>query len=156
LLQRRAIPWPWQRTKSNRDIDLGGGRFVPPEDLLEGHFRRIAQPAPPSRTPAQGQSAGHEVRVQVGADMSAAIRVVAPTLAPLTQVAEELAGRLISVKPTPQFRADLHRALEAELQRRLESDESSDTPPAAWTWAAAAFITFGIAGLVLWLLRRRN
>lgn len=153
MLQRRAIPWPWQRTKLSKGIDLGGGRFVPAEDLLEGHFRRMALPV---AAPVQAASV-QNVRVQVNADTSAAIRVVAPSLAPLTQVAEELAARLTSVKPTPQFRADLHRALEAELRRRVEADAAPSEPRSAWAWLAAAIITaLGLAGIALWLLRRRD
>ena len=154
MLQRRAISWPWQRTRATSSIDLGGGRLVHPEDLLEGHFRRIAAPAQPS---APQRAAEHEVQVQVSPDMSSAIRVVAPALAPLAQVAEELAARLTTVKPTPQFRADLHRALEAELQRRLENPDIAAAPRPVWAWVAAALITtFGLAGVALWLLRRRD
>ena len=74
-------------------------------------------------------------------DMRATIRVVAPTLAPLAQLAEELIARLTFVKPTPQFRADLQRALEDELRRRLAEEESSPAPRSAGAMLAAALLT---------------
>ncbi len=148
MMQQRTTLWPWPRRRQPNGIDLGGGRLVPAEDLLEGHFRRMAHPV--------AAHTSHDVNVQVSRDASAAIRVVAPTLAPLTQVAEELASRLTTVKPTPQFRADLQRALEAEMQRRLEAGAPADASPSGWLWAAALITSAGLATLALWLLRRRK
>lgn len=150
MLQRRVFLWPWQRTKTEHGIDLGGGRLVPAEDLLEGHFKRMAQPAAPGGRGAQ------DVSVRVGPEMNAAIRVVAPSLAPLAQVAEELAAKLTLVTPTPQFRADLQRALEAELQRRLEADHAPGAARPLWALVAGALVALGLAGVALWWLRRRK
>ncbi len=153
MVERRAIMWPWRRTSANKGIDLGGGRLVPAEDLLEGHYRRIAYPLPIPAQPAAVQ----DVHVQVDPAMSTAIRVVAPTLAPLAQVAEEVAAKLTSVKPTAQFRADLHRALEAELQRRLADEETPRAAVPVWVWAIAGVISaIGLAGASLWFLQRRD
>ena len=155
MLQRRATAWPWRRPKTISAIDLGGGRLVPPEDLLEGHFHRLTQPVNPQ--PATHAQRGQDVSVQVSPDMRATIRVVAPTLAPLAQLAEELIARLTFVKPTPQFRADLQRALEDELRRRLGEEESSPAPRSAASMLAAPLLTtLGLAGLVPWILRRRE
>lgn len=83
-------------------IDLGDGRQLRAEDVLEGHFQRLAASTCHSE----------ELRVQVTPTLSAAIRVMAPQLAPLTQIAEELASTFPTVSPAPDFRRDLHNALE--------------------------------------------
>lgn len=126
-------------------IDLGGGRLVAPEDLLEGHFLRLA---------AQ-RTRPHEVSVQVRPALKSVIQVAAPTLAPLTQLAEQVAGTLPTVQPAPDFRSQLHRALEEAHRRRLESPAPSQAERDWVTLLAATLVALGAAGLVLYLLRRR-
>jgi hypothetical protein len=100
-------------------IDLGNGRMLGAEDVLEGHYRRMAarfQPqtlvrprqVPPEPSPRRT----HRVAVQVGDNLVAAITVLAPDLVPLTELAEEVAGVVPPVLPEPQFREHLHQALE--------------------------------------------
>jgi hypothetical protein len=84
-------------------IDMGNGRMLDAEDVLEGHFRRVT---------ARRQPTSHQVVVQVGDNMTAAIAVLAPDLAPLTQVAEQVSGAVPLVQPTAHFRENLHEALE--------------------------------------------
>lgn len=144
--------WPLRRQPAwKQPIDLGGGRVVRPEDLLEGHYLRLAQ------SPREGAAEAQDVQVHVSGELRAAIRVVAPSLAPLTQVAEELASRITSVQPAQQFRSDLQRALEEEHRRRLAAGlmEGPETP--TWAWVAAGVLTtLGLAGAVLWWLRRKG
>ncbi len=88
---RRAAAWP--------GIDLGGGRVLGAEDVMESHYRRV-------------RSRIYPVAVQVSDSLVAAIGVLAPGLAPLTEVAEQMATAVPAVTPEPEFRAHLHEALE--------------------------------------------
>lgn len=94
---------PWRQPVSYTGIDMGNGRMMDAEDVLEGHFRRVT---------ARRQPANHQVVVQVGDNMMAAIAVLAPDLAPLTEVAEQVSGAVPLVQPTAHFRENLHQALE--------------------------------------------
>lgn len=96
------LDWrPWRTPCTPSGIDLGDGRTLGAEDVLEGHFRRLsARP----RT--------HKVEVQVNDNLIAKIMVLAPDLAPLTELAEEVADVVPPVHPAPEFRHHLHQALE--------------------------------------------
>lgn len=112
-----------RRAAPPRGIDLGNGRTLKAEDVLEGHFRRMTT-----------RQRTHHVSVQVGDNLLAAIAVLAPDLAPLTLVAEEVAGALPHVQPADDFRLHLHEALERThrqhaAQRTLGT--RPPTPPAA-------------------------
>lgn len=134
--------------RSKPAIDLGGGRLVAPEDLLEGHFRRLAG-APPLEP-------RDTVRVQTTPSLNALIQVAAPTLAPLTQIAEQLATKLPTLQPAADFRSQLHHALEEEHRRRLQNPPAPAPARTRWPiFAAFALATLGAATLVLWLARRR-
>jgi hypothetical protein len=152
-----------QRRSARNSIDLGGGHRVAPEDLLEGHFRRLATDWAASLTPqpalAPAGPRTQEVRVQVAPRLDTAIRVVAPTLAPLAQIAEELAAKIPTVQPPAQFRAELHEALEQAHRRHLEQQSLSPLPAPRRTlpWLLAGLLAaLGLAGVALWLLRRRD
>lgn len=109
-----------RRTTAPRGIDLGGGRMLRAEDVLEGHFRRLA-----SRPRAQTQ----HVSVQVGDNLLAAITVLAPDLAPLTMVAEEVAGAMPYVQPAQDFRLHLHEALERTHRQHAAQRTLGTRPP---------------------------
>lgn len=136
----RSLRWPNLRNRRTPPaIDLGGGRHLPAEDLLEGHFRRLAS------TPAS-----QEIQVQVTPNLNAAIRVVAPQLAPLTQIAEELVTTFPSVRPAEEFRRDLQQALEM-AHRQQHAQRTLGTLPAPedkigtrWLWWLAL-----VAGLLI-------
>ncbi|CAN5711245.1 hypothetical protein BH10CHL1_BH10CHL1_08280 [soil metagenome] len=96
-------------------IDLGNGNFLEAEDVLEGHFHRLASTTVP---------------VQVNANLTAAITVLAPSLTPLTELAEEVAHTMPQVQPAPQFRYHLHRALE-QTHRQQAAQRILGTRPAA-------------------------
>lgn len=89
-------------------IDLGNGRVLPPEDVLEGHYRRMAQ----QRAPSISSTSTRQVAVQVGDNLTVAITVLAPDLAPLTEIAEHVSDAVPLIEPTTQFREHLHQALE--------------------------------------------
>ena len=148
----RSLRWPNLRNRRPPTaIDLGGGRHLPAEDLLEGHFRRLAS------TPAS-----QEIQVQVTPNLNAAIRVVAPQLAPLTQIAEELATTFPCVRPTEEFRRDLQRALEMahrqqHAQRTLGTlPTPEDTANSQWLWWLALAASLLIVATVGLGLRQRK
>jgi hypothetical protein len=149
----------WSRL-SNRNtppgIDLGDGRQLRPEDVLEGHFRRLAA--------STGES--EELRVQVTPTLSAAIRVMAPQLAPLAQIAEELASTFPTVSPAPAFRRDLHQALELAHRQHTAQRTVGALPPGDaanhshwWIWMTVGVVLAGgvFAGVwAAWQLGRRR
>jgi hypothetical protein len=114
--------------------------MLPPEDVLEGHFRRVQ--ARPN-------------------NLTAAIAVMAPALAPLAAVAEGVSVAVPPVQPAPEFRAHLQQALE-RTHRQHAAQRVLGTRPVprratapgdgAWLlWTLAL-----VGGLLLvWLWRRR-
>jgi hypothetical protein len=104
----------WRREKLPQGgIDLGNGRVLGAEDVLEGHYRRMASHRQPvAGRPFLGKPATRQVTVQVGDNLTAAIAVLAPDLAPLTEVAEQVSGAVPLVEPEARFRQNLHQALE--------------------------------------------
>jgi hypothetical protein len=106
LPERLGFSWlsqVWSAPPMPRGIDLGDGRVLGAEDVLEGHFRRIA---------ARPRRQTRKVAVQLNDSLIAKITVLAPDLAPLTELAEEVANALPPVQPASDFRANLHQALE--------------------------------------------
>ena len=102
---------------ASETIDMGDGRKLGAEDVLEGHYRRLYAPHASRRaaTRASARSSGkrgREVQVQVGDNLIAAITVLAPSLVPLAEIAEDVARTVPSVRPEPDFRERLHEALE--------------------------------------------
>jgi len=138
-------------------VDMGNGRVMDAEDLLEGHYRRMAS----HRQPFAGRASAHQVTVQVGDNLTAAIAVLAPQLAPLTEVAEQISGAVPFVEPERQFRQNLHQALE-RTHRQHAAQRILGTRPApkpkqanklGW-WVALAGIVATVA--LLWGLRSRQ
>lgn len=143
----------WAGRKPAEGIDLGGGRTLPAEDVLESHFRRLAQERHQPGVRAQ------DVRIEVAPNIKAAIRVMAPTLAPLTEIAEELALKINSVEPEPNFRSELHRALE-EAHRQMAAQRAAQPQsrwfqsPVLWAGLVAATSALTVAlALIAWRQR---
>ncbi len=109
--QKPAVVDPQVRDK----IDLGNGKFLEAEDVLDGHFHRLASTTVP---------------MPVNASLTAAITVLAPGLTPLTTLAEEVAHTLPLAQPAPQFRYHLHQALE-QTHRQQAAQRILGTRPAA-------------------------
>jgi hypothetical protein len=131
---------------------MGNGRVLGAEDVLEGHFRRVA---------ARRQPATRQVAVQVGDNLMAAIAVLAPDLAPLTELAEQVSGAVPRVEPEARFRENLHQALE-RTHRQYAAQRALGTRPAprpkpsnplTW-WMVLAGVVATLA--VLWGLRSRH
>jgi hypothetical protein len=145
-------PLPWRESLPKGQIDMGNGRVLGAEDVLEGHYRRVT---------ARRQPATRQVAVQVGDNLMAAIAVLAPDLAPLTELAEQVSGALPLVEPEPRFRENLHQALERThrqytAQRMLGTRPAPRPKPAnslGW-WMVLAGIVAAIA--LMWGWRARQ
>jgi hypothetical protein len=145
----------WRRDRRRATIDMGHGRTLSVEDVLDGHFRRMTRDAMTRTVDAR------TVEIQVDDQLRAAITVLAPDLSPLAHLAEELADAVHDVRPEPRFRADLHRALEqTHRQHAAQRTLGTRTPvaPKASTrpwWGGglvAVLLTLVLVGL--WGLRR--
>ena len=140
---------PWSDPQPNQDqrIHLGNGQFLAAEDVLEGHFHRIALTTVP---------------VQVRPDLTAAITILAPGLTPLTELAEEVAHTVPLVQPTAQFRHDLHKALE-QTHRQHAAQRILGTRPRATSehssWAVFVLLLMVavtvLGALTYWQKRQR-
>ena len=138
--------WFSERTPIEQ-VDFGNGRAVSAADLLDGHFQRLAtQPVP------QSLSGAHELHTTIA--------VVAPTLTPLTDLAEEVAHTLPVAQPTPQFRDTLYKALE-QTHRQHHAQRILGTRPTVvennevHSWLVIG-VVFTIAGIFLMLYKRRR
>ncbi len=128
-------------------IDLGNGNFLEAEDVLEGHFHRLASTTVP---------------VQVNANLTAAITVLAPGLTPLTELAEEVAHTVPLAQPAPQFRYHLHQALE-QTHRQQAAQRILGTRPAAQAQGPAwgmitviLMVTITVLGLLAYVQKRQR
>lgn len=148
----------WRREQLPQGgIDLGNGRVLGAEDVLEGHFRRVTA----HRQSSSGQPATRQVAVQVGDNLMVAIAVLAPDLAPLTELAEKVSGAVPLVEPERNFRENLHQALERThrqhaAQRALGTRPAPRPKPAnalGW-WMVLAGVVATVA--VLWGWRARQ
>lgn len=138
-------------------IDLGNGRVLGAEDVLEGHYRRLAS----RRQAATQKPATRQVVVQVGDNLTVAIAVLAPDLAPLTEIAEQVSGAVPYVEPERQFRENLHQALERTHRQHTAQRALGTRPvprpkpshPLNW-WVVLAGLVATIA--LLWGWRARQ
>jgi len=136
-------------------VDFGDGRAVSASDLLDGHFQWLAaQPLPQVLPQALPQALSGPVE----RDLHTTIAVVAPTLTPLTDLAEEVAQTLPLAQPTPHFRDTLYKALE-QTHRQHHAQRVLGTRPAVvenhelHTWLVIG-VAFTIVGIVLALYNR--
>jgi hypothetical protein len=143
----------WRRERlPQTGIDLGNGRMLPPEDVLEGHYRRLT---------ARRAESTRQVAVQVGDNLTVAIAVLAPELVPLTRVAERVSDAVPRVEPTPQFRAHLHEALERThrqhaVERALGTRAQPQKPsPVNW-WIVLAGLAATLALWWGWRMQQRD
>jgi hypothetical protein len=149
--------WQWRKDpwQDANGIDFGNGTRLGAEDVLDYHFQRLAR----SRRIASS-SRVCTVPIQVGDNLIAAIAVLAPALAPLTELAETVADVVPPMHPTPQFRATLHDALERthrqhNAQRVLGTRQQqavSQKIQAAW-WVVAFAALSILLVMSLWLFR---
>jgi hypothetical protein len=149
---QQATDFVWRESLPQGRIDMGNGRVLGAEDVLDGHYRRMST----RRTPATRQ-----VVVQVGDNLTAAIAVLAPDLVPLTEMAEQVSGALPLVEPERRFRENLHEALERThrqhaAQRLLGTRPTSRPKPGnsfGW-WVVVAGVVATVA--LLWNWRSRQ
>ena len=94
-------------------IDMGNGQILPAADVLDGHFQRLADQN--GKTDA-GQTGSSQQKPE--RNLGPAIQKLSPDLVPLTDLADELAGQTEQAHPAPQFRQNLHDALERAHQEQ--------------------------------------
>ncbi|MBX3012052.1 MAG: hypothetical protein KF832_11125 [Caldilineaceae bacterium] len=136
-----------QPTLPAEKVDLGDGRFVEPEDVLDSHFsRRLETP---------------HLTFHVEGDLNRALTALAPGLASLTELAEEVDQAVPRVQPAPQFRHDLHKALELthrqhHAQRVLGTRVDKPEPQTPWGLIVLMMVLLTCAvSTTLFLMRRR-
>ena len=93
-------------------LDLGDGQQLDAADVLDGHFFRLSETHDATSSPLPCYA-------YVRSDLGIAIASLAPHLTPLVDLAEEVAQTVPPTHPSPQFRADLQRALEREHQQQI-------------------------------------
>lgn len=115
MIRLWRIEW-FERTPPIEQVDFGNGHQVSAVDLLDGHFHQLTAQSDninPTTTPL--------VVVQSASDRHAKIKIVAPTLTPLTDLAEAVADVVPEAHPTPDFRSTLNKALtETHRQHRAQ------------------------------------
>ena len=128
------LQWSDQPDAPVTPVDLGNGCSVKAEDLLDSHFtNRIDAP---------------RLTVHVEGDLNKALTALAPGLASLTELAEEVDQAVPRAQPTPQFRQDLQKALELthkqhHAQRVLGT--RVETPEAQIPWSMLSRVVLLVA-----------
>ena len=146
----------WNRGEAayQAGLDLGGGQVLAPEDVLDGHCVRLLA--------NRSHKATQTVPVRVNDNLSAAITVMAPNLAPLTDLAEEVAVAVPAVAPEPAFRQNLYQALERThrqyrvqeaLGTRLLTDDGGRRFAVMWMTGG---LVICVAAIVGWLAVRKG
>ena len=142
------LQWSDQPDAPVTPVDLGNGCSVKAEDLLDSHFtNRIDAP---------------RLTVHVEGELNKALTALAPGLASLTELAEEVDQAVPRAQPTPQFRQDLQKALELthkqhHAQRVLGT--RVETPEVQIPWSMLSLVVLLVActiSLTLYLLKRRE
>jgi hypothetical protein len=140
MIRLWRITW-LERTPPIEEVDFGFGQRVSAADLLEGHFHQLATAT--TEPAAQQAKARHAI-----------IEVVAPTLTPLTDLAETVAQTIPEAHPTAHFRSTLNKAL-TETHRQHSAQRTlgiRSTPAEPHGWQSILIvsliltvITFGVA-----------
>ncbi|MEZ4709724.1 MAG: hypothetical protein R3A44_21125 [Caldilineaceae bacterium] len=132
-------------------IDMGNGRTLSAEEVLDGHFQGLADQASPVDADPSNSAQQKPAR-----NLGPAIHKLSPDLAPLTDLADDLAQQSKPAQPTPQFRQNLHNALERAHQEQMakrvlgiQSEPLTDTwRLGPWSgWAVLLVSASTIAGL---------
>lgn len=140
--------WQTENRGFATHIDLGNGRTMRTEDLLDGHARRL-----------NGASAN--AADQYGkSNLTTAVRVVAPQVAPLTDLAQTIAEKSTPAHPANKFRSDLQQALEnthrqQNVRRTLGIQPSSRKEKSVWQSRWFFLATVVMVLLTVGILRRR-
>ncbi len=108
----------FERTPPIEEVDFGNGHRVSAADLLDGHFHQLA-----AQSGNRQQNSIQPVALHTAQDRHAMIEVVAPTLTPLTDLAEVVAQRMPAAQPTDHFRHTLNKAL-TETHRQHSAQQT--------------------------------
>lgn len=128
-------------------VDLGNGRVVGGEDVLDSHFTNRLDPP--------------RLTVHVEGDLNRALTALAPGLASLTELAEKVDEAVPRAQPAPQFRQDLQKALELthrqhQAQRVLGTRVETPEPGIPWTMLALLLVLIActVSATLYWSKRR--
>lgn len=140
--------WSDQPEMPVEPVDLGNGHIVKAEDLLDSHFtNRVDAP---------------RLTVHVEGDLNKALTALAPSLASLTELAEEVDQAVPRAQPTPQFRQDLQKALELthrqhHAQRVLGTRVELPESQVPWSMIALMVVLFACTfSVTRYWMKRRN
>jgi len=142
------LQWSDQPEIPVKPVDLGNGRIVKAEDLLDSHFtNRIDAP---------------RLTMHVEGDLNQALTALAPGLASLTELAEEVDQAVPRAQPTPQFRQDLQKALELthkqhHAQRVLGTRVETSETQTPWSMIVLVvlLVTCTVSITAYWMKRRK-
>ena len=145
---RGFFQWGDQPTIVIEPVDLGNGNSVQAENILDSHFtNRLDTP---------------RLTMHVEGDLNQALTALAPSLASLTELAEEVDQAVPRAQPTPQFRHDLQKALELthkqhHAQRVLGTRVELPEPQTPWAMVALLVLLITCTlSLTLYLRKRRT
>ena len=128
-------------------VDLGDGQMVDASDVVDGHFQRLS------------------TNEEAIATLNVSIAALAPDIAPLTALAEDMAESAPNAQPTDQFRTNLHQALEAAHQQQAAQrvlgiqPHFVDDRPMLWRIFTKPAVLAGVPVLIcvmLFVWRRRR
>lgn len=130
---------PWQENQfvGTAEIDLGSGKKVHAVDLVDGHAQRL-------RENTAGLDEGKR-------DLTDAVRVIAPQLAPLTDLAQNISNHSTPAHPTTKFRKDLQQALEISHRQQSVRRTLGIQPPAQkeTVWWQSPWLMLAVAVLIV-------
>lgn len=141
----------WREPAALPGIDMGDGRVLEAEDVLDTYSARLI-------SPRRGRTT-KTVAIQVDDNLVAAIEVLAPDLAKLTHLADEVAQAVPPVHPEAEFRQNLYEALDRTYRQqaaRRALGTQEDRQPASMVgwWLAGGALA--LLCLLLWLWRSRR
>lgn len=139
----------FERTPPIEEVDFGCGYKISAADLVDGHAERLT-----SRTKQLRSD-----EASVNGELGDAIDRVAPTIKPLTDLAEEVAHTLPDAEPTAYFRDTLNKAL-TQTHRQHHAQQILGIRPTAveeqgWrSWFVVSFVLTVVSLSVVGFYRR--
>ena len=120
-------------------INLGKGQTIHAIDVVEGHAQRLRK-AKTNAAPAGSEQA-----------ITSAVRTVAPEVAPLTDLALNIANNSTNAQPASKFRKELQQALETSHRQQsvrrslgIQAPAKKDPP-----WWQSSWFLFVVATLLI-------
>lgn len=116
MIRLWRIDW-FERTPPIEQVDFGNGHLVSADDILDGHFQQLTAQS------EHDESVKSSRAEQSDPELHSIIENVAPTLTPLTDLAENMAETIPEAHPTLHFRDTLNKAL-TETHRQHSAQQT--------------------------------